>query len=43
VTEFGAANLKGLSSTERALKLIELAHHEFRDELTEAAMQLHLI
>jgi itaconate CoA-transferase len=43
VTEFGAANLKGLSSTEPALKLIELAHPEFRDELTEAAMQLHLI
>jgi itaconate CoA-transferase len=43
VTEFGAANLKGLSSTERALKLIELSHPEFRDELTEAAKQLHLI
>jgi itaconate CoA-transferase len=43
VTEFGAVNLKGLSSTERALKLIGLAHPEFRDELTEAAKQLHLI
>jgi itaconate CoA-transferase len=43
VTEFGAVNLKGLSSTERATKLIELAHPEFRDELTEAAKQLHLI
>jgi itaconate CoA-transferase len=43
VTEFGVVNLKGLSSTERALKLIELAHPEFRDELTEAAKQLHLI
>jgi itaconate CoA-transferase len=43
VTEFGAVNLKGLSSTERALKLIELAHPEFRDELTEAAEQLHLV
>jgi itaconate CoA-transferase len=43
VTEFGSVNLKGLSSTERALKLIELAHPEFRDELTEAAKQLHLI
>ena len=43
VTEFGAVNLKGLSSTERALKLIELAHPEFRDELTEAAKQQHLI
>jgi len=43
VTEFGAVNLKGLSSTERALRLIELAHPEFRDELTDAAKQLHLI
>jgi acyl-CoA hydrolase len=37
VTEFGAANLEGLSSTERELKLIELAYPEFRDHLTEAA------
>jgi itaconate CoA-transferase len=43
VTEFGAANLKGLSSTERAYALIGLAHPEFRDELTDAARQLHLI
>ncbi len=43
MTEFGAVNLKGLSSTERALRLIELAHPEFRDELTEAAKQQHLI
>ena len=43
VTEFGAANLKGLSSTERAKALIGLAHPEFRDELTEAAKELHLI
>jgi itaconate CoA-transferase len=43
VTEFGAVNLKGLSSTERAKPLIALAHPEFRDELTEAAKQLHLI
>jgi itaconate CoA-transferase len=43
VTEFGAVNLKGLSSTERAQALIALAHPEFRDELTEAAKQLHLM
>jgi itaconate CoA-transferase len=43
VTEFGAINLKGLSSTERAKALIDLAHPEFHDELTEAAKQLHLI
>ena len=43
VTEFGAANLKGLSSTERAKALIALAHPDFRDELAEAAKRLHLI
>jgi itaconate CoA-transferase len=43
VTEFGAVNLKGLSSTERALKLIELAHPEFRDELMASAKKLHLV
>jgi itaconate CoA-transferase len=43
VTEFGAVNLKGLSSTERALRLIELAHPEFRDGLRDAAKQQHLI
>ena len=43
VTEFGAANLKGLSSTERAKALIALAHPDFRDELTEAAKLLHLL
>ena len=43
VTEFGSANLKGLSSTERAHALIGLAHPQFRDELTAAAKKLHLI
>jgi itaconate CoA-transferase len=43
VTEFGAVNLKGLSSTERALRLIELAHPEFRDELSASAQKLHLV
>src|ERR1700722_7710272 len=43
VTEFGAANLKGLSSTERAHALIALAHPEFRDELTASAKELHLL
>jgi itaconate CoA-transferase len=42
VTEFGAVNLKGLSSTERAKALIALAHPEFRDELTASAKELHL-
>lgn len=43
VTEFGLANLKGLSSMERAKALIGLAHPEFRDELNDAAKKLHLI
>lgn len=43
VTEHGAVNLKGLSSTERALRLIELAHPDFRDGLRDAAKAQHLI
>jgi itaconate CoA-transferase len=43
VTENGAANLKGLSSTERAQALIGLAHPNFRDALAESAKKLHLI
>jgi itaconate CoA-transferase len=42
VTEFGAANLKGMSSSERAQALIGLAHPKFRAALTEAATRLHL-
>jgi itaconate CoA-transferase len=43
VTEFGPANLKGLSSTERAHALIGLEHPQFRDGLTAAAKKLNLI
>jgi itaconate CoA-transferase len=43
VTEFGAANLKGMSSSERAQALIGLAHPKFRAALTEAAARLHLL
>jgi itaconate CoA-transferase len=43
VTEFGAVNLKGRSSTERAHALIGLAHPQFRDELTATAKKLNLI
>jgi hypothetical protein len=38
-----SANLKGLSSTERAHALIGLAHPQFREELTAAAKKLNLI
>jgi itaconate CoA-transferase len=43
VTEFGWANLKGKSSTERARTLIDLAHPDFRDALTASAKELYLI
>ena len=43
VTEFGWADLKGKSSTARAKALIALAHPQFRDALTAAARDMHLI
>ena len=43
VTEFGSADLKGKSSTERTLALIQLAHPQFRDDLLTKARQLHLV
>ena len=43
MTELGWADLKGKSSTERASALIALAHPQFREELTAAATEMHLI
>ena len=43
VTEFGVVNLKGKSVKERALAIIELAHPDFRDELSRASRELHLV
>ncbi|AFP79011.1 acetyl-CoA hydrolase [Mycoplasmoides gallisepticum WI01_2001.043-13-2P] len=43
VTEYGAVNLKGLSSSERAKELISLAHPDFRAQLTEEAKKLNLL
>ena len=43
VTEHGVANLNGLTTTERAYRLIELAAPEFRDELRDKAKEYHLI
>lgn len=43
VTEFGAANLKGVGSAERARTLIGLSHPSFRDELSSDAQKLGLI
>lgn len=42
VTEFGMADLKGLSLSERAKALIAIAHPKFRDELTAAAKEVGL-
>jgi len=43
VTEFGVANLKGRSTRERALAIIELAHPAFREDLLRAAEEMYLI
>jgi len=43
VTEHGSANLKGKSTRDRALAIIELAHPTFRDELMRAAEDLYIV
>ena len=43
VTEFGAAYLYGKTIRERAQALINIAHPNFRDELTKAAQELNYI
>jgi itaconate CoA-transferase len=43
VTEYGSTNLKGRSSADRAGAPISIAPPNFRDELTTAAKELHLI
>ena len=43
VTEFGTANLKGLSTRQRALAIIDLAHPDFREELLRAAEEMYVI
>lgn len=42
-TEFGSADLRGLSTSDRAKALINIAHPDFRDELTAEATKLGLI
>ncbi len=39
VTEYGIVNLKGKSVWQRAKALISIAHPQFRDELTKAALK----
>lgn len=43
VTEFGAAKLRGQTARQRALNLINIAHPDFRGELTEAARRMNRI
>jgi len=42
-TEYGAVDLKGKSTRERALDIISLAHPHFRDELLREAENMYLI
>ena len=43
VTEYGAVNLKGKSTRDRALGVIGLAHPDFRDRLLRAAEDMYLL
>lgn len=43
ITEYGIADLYGKTIRQRAQLLINIAHPDFRDELTSAAKELHYI
>jgi acetyl-CoA hydrolase len=43
VTEYGVADLYGKSIRRRAEQLINIAHPDFREELTRQAKELHYI
>lgn len=42
VTEYGAVNLKGLSSWQRAEAIISVAHPQFHEELIQAAEKMNI-
>ena len=42
-TEYGAVNLKGKSTRDRALGIIGLAHPDFRERLLRAAEDTYLL
>lgn len=42
ITEYGIADLRAKTSWERAKALIDIAHPDFREELTRAAMDAHI-
>ena len=41
-TEYGAVNLAGMSTWERAEALISIAHPDFREDLIQAAERQHI-
>jgi acetyl-CoA hydrolase len=43
VTEYGIADLYGKTIRQRATELINIAHPQFREELTDQAKNLHYI
>src|SRR5213080_1105059 len=43
VTEYGARHLRGMTLREPAQALLEIAHPDFREALTEAARGRHLL
>ena len=43
VTEYGVAQLRGKSATQRARELIGIAHPSFRAELTEQAKRMRML
>ena len=43
VTEYGAADLKGKSTKDRAQEIIGIAHPKFRDDLLREAEKMNLL